>query len=462
MKLQPAPIASSSTGPSWLFEYLVVACFGVVAWWPLLLERPPVADDYFNGSLFTHGLVDYWRHYGIWRIAGHAPPFLVGPKADRCLAFATHLCVTLLLLSVLRKLVASRPIALATASVFAALPFGFQALTWNSALSFALSTAFCLGALLCVLRPIDDLRTGFRAGLFSGLLAFASLSSNEATLLVIPWVAALPIILSLSQRGGAARCVTAALVLAAEAGWIALHLATKTEAFHKNPSFHTPALVSGLFHQVEQLTYFVKLAHLSPWLSPFAWVSAGLAIVLALIARGKLASVEASRSNPLKHFYMALLPIAAVAIYAIGGGFSTDSRKAYVLWPFLLLMAAHFLSATGVKAQRIAASLMLLCCPILVLSAHATARAWADTASLFNIAFEQIRAGQIEAPLRFEWQPNIYAAWPDFDRLCGFRMDAPWVINSAAGPQRSRQDGKVSAMLWNPDVRQWQVEALEP
>ena len=439
-----------------------------LAWWPLLIERPVVADDFFNGALVSEGLAAYWHKYGIWRILGHPIPFLLReaiPFADRVLAFITHLATLILFHLSLRRLVVPRPINLAASLFLAVVPFGFQALTWNSALPFALSTAFCLGAFLVLLRPIDHSARAVAAGVSSGALGFLSLSANEATILLIPWLALYPVLRfrAGNDRTAAIRSncwpalLTALIIMAFEVAWVVLHLATKGGGFHKNPAFHAPAILSGLFRQYGQATYLTHLPKLGEWLPTASWCSAlgacGLTVLLLRSAK------PSDRRGPhwIEALYFAILPIAAVAIYALGGGFSTDSRKAYVIWPFLLITGAFFLRAMPSRIQFTALAVAALGCPIFLLATHATTRIWSQTGTLFESAYRKIRDENIAGPYQFTWQPNVYAVWPDFDTVCGFRFDTPWVVETAAGGRPERTDATFATLSFNWDRMTWDV-----
>lgn len=256
-----------------------------LAWWPLLIERPLVADDFYNGGLVANGLSAYWHKFGIWRIIGHPLPFILRdaiPCADRVLAFTIHIVSVLLFNMILRHLLVQRPINLAASIILAVMPFGFQALVWNSALTFALSTAFCLGLFLLLLRPIDNISSALTAGIVGGTLGFLSISANEATMLIIAWLALYPVMRSLFgdiQAGTRRTSVwpalwTGLLVMAFQVTWVILHFATKGVGFHKNPLFHAPAIVSGLFRQYIQATYVVHLQKLGDWLPAASYLSA--------------------------------------------------------------------------------------------------------------------------------------------------------------------------------------------
>ena len=444
--------------------------FGVVvlAWWPLLIGRPLVADDFFNGPLVGEGFAAYWHKYGIWRSIGHPLPFLLReavPFGDGLLAIATHLATLILFHLSLRRLLVSRPVNLAASFVLAAMPFGFQALTWDSALSFALSTAFCLGAFFVVLRPIDRPARAVALGVSGGALGFLSLCANEATMLLIPWIALCPVVRSRlgNDRTAADRSscwpalLTALIVLAFEVTWLGLHLATKGAGFHKNPSFHAAAIVSGLFRQSHQVTYLVHLPKLGEWLPATAWWSALAVCGLMVLTLRSVKPSEPRRPNWPEAFLFAILPIAAVAIYALGGGFSTDARKAYVIWPFLLIAAAFFLQSMPSRIQFTALAIAAMCCPVFLLSTHATTRIWSQTGTLFESAYHKIRDENIAGPYQFAWQPDIYAIWPGFETVCGFRFDTPWVVETAVGERPQRPDATSATLIYNRDRMTWEI-----
>jgi hypothetical protein len=440
-----------------------------LAWWPLLIERPVVADDFFNGAIVGEGLGTYWHKYGIWRILGHPIPFLLReaiPFADRALAFATHLVTLLLFHLSLRRLVIPRPINLAGSLLLAVIPFGFQALTWNSALTFALSTVFCLGAFLVLLRPVENFARAIAIGVCGGALGFLSLSANEATILLLPWLALYPVMrvrrgndhAAASRTSWRPALLTTLIILAFEVAWVGLHLATKGDGFHKNPAFHAAAIVSGLFRQTSQATYLTHLPKLGEWLPAASWWSALGACGVMVLLLLKVKPSESRRPQWIAGLYFAILPIMAVAIYALGGGFSTDSRKAYVIWPFLLITAAFFLQAVPSRIQAAALVVAVMFCPVFLLATHATTRIWSQTGTLFESAYRKIRDENMAGPYQFAWQPDVYAVWPGFDTVCGFRFDTPWVVETAAGVRPQRTDSMPATLTFNRGRMIWDVQ----
>jgi hypothetical protein len=226
--------------------------------------------------------------------------------------------------------------------------------------------------------------------------------------------------------------------------------------FHKNSLFHAPAIVSGLFRQYIQATYVVHLQKLGDWLPAASYLSAlGVCVFLiALILRSKKYSIVRPHYW-LESLYFAVLPIMAVAIYALGGGFSMDSRKAYVIWPFLMIAIAFFLQRMPSRIQTATLVLAVLLCPAFLLATHATTRIWSQTGTLFEAAHDKIRSEKIAGPYQFDWQPNAYAVWPDFEALCGFRFDTPWVVDIAVGLP-IKTNATPTKLTFNRDLMIWE------
>jgi hypothetical protein len=471
---------------------LLILVVAVFAWWPLLLDRPPVGDDYFFGAYFLHGssvgqgLIDYWRDYGIWRIFGQPLPFILRetiPFSDRILPILIHSGALILFYLILRRLETPKRIRIATSLVFAAMPFGFEALTWISACSFALSAMFCLGAFLVITRPIADDVQALWNGMLGGVLGFLSIGSTEATLLVIPWIALYPLFRCFVRNEGGVglgRCfrtglISALIMVAFEALWVGLHLATKANpgqsghgvALQKHPHFYAPALISGVFRQYEQGTYFVHLPILVHWLTALSWWSAFGSFLIAIALSVARTPNVRTRFHWLLYLYFGVLVFTVPAVYAIGGGFGVDSRKAYVIWPFLLLSGAFFLGSFPARVQQIAVAVAVLSCPILVLSSHAVTRIWTQSANLINAAAKTISDEDVKGPYRLEWEPNPYTMWPEFERLCGFRFDCKWAVQSVTGRFREEDykdlfaaplpaEQVATVLVWNPTRERWE------
>ena len=153
----------------------------------------------------------------------------------------------------------------------------------------------------------------------------------------------------------------------------------------------------------------------------------------------------------------AVLPIAAVAVYALGGGFSLDARKAYSIWAFLLIAGTWFMMAAPVRAQRAALWMALALCPILVLCSQATTRVWQQTAGIFEQADNLIVEQGLEGPYQFHWQPDAYAAWPDFELLSGFRFDTPWLLTYAVGESAMVEGPPHTTLTWQPAEGTWKI-----
>jgi hypothetical protein len=261
-----------------------------------------------------------------------------------------------------------------------------------------------------------------------------------------------------------------------EGAWVALHLATRGSWFMKRVAFNPRSMVSGLFYQYKQVTYFVHLPRLGPWMTAGAWLSAvaagGVVVLLWRAARGTRAedgpngpngppapaSIESTVSlRSVQSIAFAVLPIAAVAVYALGGGFSLDARKAYSIWAFLLIAGAWFMAGAPARAQRAALWAAIALCPVLVLCSQATTRVWQQTAGIFEQADDLIVAQGLEGPYRFQWQPDAYAAWPDFELLSGFRFDTPWLLTYAVGESAIMEGPPQTTLTWQPAEGAWKI-----
>jgi hypothetical protein len=388
------------------------------------------------------------------------------PHGDRALALLTHLGAVALFYALLRRLIGSEPLQLAAALVFATMPFGFQAFTWNSALTFALSTIWTLAALFVTLRPVETLGAGARVGLAAGLLSFLALSANEASLVLVAWLALYQVARGGFGKEARARWVIAGMIVLFEGAWVVLHLATRGSWFMKRVAFNPASIVSGLFYQYRQVTYFIHLPRLGPWLTQAAWLSAaaaGLALIpLWRAARGTAGgpaepAARASIWSNTSTAAFAVLPVAAVAVYALGGGFSLDARKAYSIWACLLIAGAWFMMAARARAQRAALWVALALCPLLVLCSQATTRVWQQTAGIFEQADNLIVAQELEGPYRFHWEPDAYAAWPDFELLSGFRFDTPWLLTYAVGESAILEGPPHTTLTWQPAEGAWKI-----
>ena len=440
----------------------------LAAWLPICRPYLRVADDFhFATWLLTGGVPLYFHEHGVWRILGHEignSVTLVHPLLPGVLSIATHAAGATFFLLAARRVTGSQGMALLLALLFAVYPWGDTALLWACEYTYLLSTTFFLAVLCGVLRafPIAP----FWNLVLCILCATVSLLSHEAlffALLVSGGFAFLDRApLPLRQRlplaaAPAAGCCIWAILYHIFPGRIPL------EHVRLNPR----TLLSGIYYQYTNLEVF------EPWRSGstralmfygwgvWQWVAAAVLLCALLPALRRAAGVEGRR--PERDYrlllFLCVLLVGAVAIYAIGGGFSLDSRKKYPIIPALLLLG-------GYGAEQIFPWIRVRALALLAVALCGIATTWLQLglwryeterlALLVDFLSTQPRP----AAVRVQWDSRIQAAWPHANQFWGAPVE-PWVLANALelralqGPPAPKA-APVAAVRFDPVGFRWQ------
>jgi hypothetical protein len=349
-------------------EALVLFLLTLAAWWPSISKYHLLADDWvYIRALQTKGFLGFWTSYaaefGPWRIVGHTIAFGLGASGGYVPALAfllLHWVNACLLRRILALGGVDRQWALIWAGLFAAIPFGAQAGLWASAITYVMAFTFFL--LLCLVlfdTGKVSLASGNRAWLALGL-SLLSLYSNECLMFSIAAIALVKMLSPSTPRRLAISVAGVAPIAA-----IALFAAGQLVYGQRAPNgIHLRALISPFVNQWSALHFFRVwtwsglLTYVEPpTLALFVIGSFIAAYFLWLAAAQPNKKADQEDHKPILSprelaLTVAFSLVSSGTIYALGGGYSLDSRKRYVIWGFIIAQLAALQRFPGVPSGR--------------------------------------------------------------------------------------------------------------
>jgi len=438
-----ATLTSAKNKPFTAWTFLLLAT--LAAWFPICRPYLRMADDFhFAGWLLTGGPMVYFHEDGIWRMLGHElanGATLINPVLQGVLALCTHCVATLLLFVALRRLLVSEFLPLVLALVFAVFPWGGTALLWASGYTYVLGTALFLAA-ICVLLRAFPLKNSVAVALCIACSAL-SLFAHEALFFAL-LISGGFVLLREDASNGKGRLALAAAPVAGCFIWWSLYKVfpgrMPTEHIKLNPR----TLLSGVYYQYTNLWIF------EPWKSQstrsllffdWSWWQFGIGIVLVCaVAFAIRKAITPSRHEPRPGntdnrmlVFLLLLVVATVAIYAIGGGFSLDSRKKYPIVPVALMFAGYCIDRFSKKGHP-HPHLRTIILPTLVLVGIATTwlqiGLWRYEAVRLDRLVNFLSTQPDPALVQVQWDSRIQAAWPHADQYWG-ALPEGWVLADA-------------------------------
>jgi len=460
---------------------IIVLLFAVViAWYPLLNTYWPVNDDY---TWMDVGIgMDHFHNSGVWRIVGNSLATLSitdEPVSHGLLAILTHSCLTVLFYLVCQQLFSLSLLSFNLALIGGIFPWGYQAMTWAAAYTYMIATAFFWANLLTLIKfgPKKNKQKGVFIASF--VFSLLSLLSNECLIfaLVISgsyiwFLPNKPSITTVKNRFKMLYSGWAPLIAAC--CYLALYILRKP-VINKQVSLNPASVISVYYHQYSNLDVF------QPWLDPttreflfysvsfqdiFVLIFLFILLILGLWTILKSSDRNDSNTKPTIQLlgYIILLLLGASAIYALGGGYSLDTRKKYALIPLLLLLTGwlwcYFLrQRIKISTKRIFGMTLL----VIVLGVSTTwlnVNIWSYEAMRYNRLADFLRKKQFPENIRIEWVPDLYSAWPTMSRSWGFRLDEQWVLNMAVkfrggAPVDVVTDNDAKTVRFDPSSNGW-------
>jgi hypothetical protein len=401
-------------------------------------------DFHFAGWLLTGGLGIYFHEDGVWRMLGHElgnGATLASPVLHGVLALCTHCVASLLLFAALRRLLVSELLPLVLALAFAVFPWGGTALMWACEYTYLLGTTFFLAA-ICVLLRVFPLKDSVAVAACVACSAL-SLFAHEALFFALLISGGL-VLLREDASNGKQRFALAAAPIVGCFIWWSLYKIFPGRMPPEHIKLNPRTLLSGVYYQYTNLWIF------EPWKSSstrgllffdWAWWQfwLGLLLICAVaftLRKALLPSRPGSRpanTNDRILAFLLLFMVATVAIYAIGGGFSLDSRKKYPIVPVVLMFAGYCIDRFSRKSHP-NARLWAIIVPVIVAVGVATTwlqiGLWRYEAVRLDSLVNFLSAQPDPAVVQVQWDSRIQAAWPHANQYWGAPPEG-WVLADA-------------------------------
>ncbi len=466
----------------------------LLAWLPLLRDYIPVADDYvYTAILKSKGLVGYFQTFGIFRIIGHSLAILSTitiyyPALYGTLVVATHVVAVCLFFRVCQLVLQTTFISFILSLLLAIFPWGYQAMALASCYSYVLATAVFLANLIILINFSSQERKQNFAFFISYCLTWLSLMSNECLIFVLAISGC--IVWTNKKLFGFAEVRRTFIKF--YSGWAPLlgvfsytvfyylifHFVTTAHPV-KTLRWNSESIFSVYFYQWSNVHIF------QPWLNPIArkfifygWnptmlVVAGCVLVfftvcLFLLMKNVSSNEGALLGKPNKTvlFYIIALLIGASLVYAIGGGYSLDTRKKYPLIPLLLLLFGWVwrnFSESKLKICRNNLFLLSILCAIGISTTWLNIGVWRYAIIRHNTLIDFLVANSIAGNIRVEWDPDLDNAWLKKNPVWRYSWDSEdWVLNAALSykggqPVHIRQTIDSKLVWFDPIFSRWKL-----
>ncbi|MBD2654456.1 hypothetical protein H6G45_13385 [Synechocystis sp. FACHB-383] len=278
---------------------------------------------------------------------------------------------------------------------------------------------------------------------------------NEVNLFTLPLIVAYSIYLKFSRK------VFHYLlsVISGQIAFLFIHLLYKPDSFHKSVSINPKSALSGILYQYQQVEYIKALPNLYPWIRSLSYLISVIVFITMAVIIIKNYRLSEGKPKSVEIVFFAFLPIFATGIYSLSGGFSLDSRKAYVIWAFLLISFFFFVQLTPQFLQKIVVIFVLAVSPFLVLSTQSVVNATVETTTLLDKAYVFIKdRNELQSPFTFKWHPSIYDSWPNYSKFTGFRLDDYQAVRAAVGDRRKHHNGHTTNLVYDQDRNFWYLQ----
>ena len=467
--------------------YILITISVFLAWLPLLGCYIPVMDDYNTSSiLLPGGLGDYFHIHGMWRIIGHtiaASAIQVHPLFYNTLAVFTHLIVICLFFAVCKRLIGNITTATILSLLMASFPWGYQAIVWASAYPYVLATGIFLANVLVLTRVSGKRSDQAVAFIASYLLTVLALLIQES--LTFAFMVSGLIVWLTNDRRNLTRLIRG--VADRFSGWgpalgvlsyIGLYEMFKTAQMTKPlPDFNAISILSTYYFQWSNIYVFQPLfepATRQLTFDSWTWIRilagillSGLLIVTIFMMLVNKEVEETETNRFLKHRqvlgYIVLLLLGASFVYAVGGGYSLDSRKKYQLVPLMLLLMGWCWSRFGpVRIGRKGVGVLTGVMAFGIITTWLMVGIWKYEVARTDALAEFLSDMGISGKIHVMWNPDLYRLWPAMESTWGFRLDDQNYLNNAlnkkgGGRVTVTDDPDAITVRYEMEERQWRI-----
>ncbi len=474
---------------SWMV-YAILFCFAMAAYLPTAWHYRLFADDLVLFK-FVHGnYMGFFHAQGVWRILGLQVSAILkhlSPTFDTVITIFVHALNCLMLYRTLRLLQVSGKTALALALVCASFPGYHEAIAWSDI--YVWSTC-CFMLLLSLLLKCNA--AGALAGGVFFVCVLVSLIGNIICEQLAFAYAALPILLlGFNWDGSRAAFFNAIRRIAPSFGavlgaiiYVLLFQLTSTSDSIKKPHFNFGSVLSTYYYQhVNIYAYEVWLyGPLRKLLYP--QLGAAILLVSASFAVAGLAAAgclflwgtppaPAKQMSPTPNKWICSTGLLALLsgvsfVYAVGGGYSLDSRKRYSVVIMLvfcfgsMLPLFRTLQRGWIQACLIGGLLLLAVFDVPTTWLLTAARNWQIERN--TILVTQVERGEIPDHTFVEAysQPGV-----DWTRLrtmwAGFDDPGSFFINGYDSTILMAQNRESASHLavWREDKQLWVIQPLQ-
>lgn len=318
-----------------------------------------------------------------------------------------HIAGSCLLTWLFLKVFNNKGAALFLGALFLVHPLNTEVVTWVSARKDVLSTPLFLGAAIAYLYGLDTGKRGFH---------LAALALFLFSLLAKYMTVSLPaLLLTLELLRGNKICKAMALRLAPFVGIAALF--TVLAAIGKQTGLGLPAIEIALMAGKTTLWYLrsfifpAQLRILYPQETPIAWTAEFLVPWAAVIAIGTGCWLMRKRASAVclgfAFFFIALAPTFAAAL-KYGVYFAADH---YAYLPMIGLLLALGWALQRVDMRTTAMRLTVFGCVLLLtelgVTAHAQAKMWLSSETVFTRVLEQHPCSIVALNNRAAWRAQV-------------------------------------------------------
>lgn len=470
-----------------LFVLLLVFVVSLAANSALLGPYYFHTDDYYQ---FDKTIEQWFAARGIWRLVGTLfPSWLVAHGIYGITAISAHAIGGYFFFLVAQRALGSVIYALFLTMMMMAFPWGYQALVWASAASYALASCLFWAIVWALLSFHTHGRQAYALAAGLVVASFLGLLVHEALFFALCAAGLVVFTRPDAWRHWRSAAVVSIAPLIGALLWGLIYELTKPEV----PVFsvghiNLPSALSSLFYQYRSLGVFEVWtneslrSHTLSTMEPTAVILTLLALcavpllVGATLRGSHISNQEAEHEakhrdvNPIAFLIcMIVLCVGAGSIYALAGGYSLDSRKRYIIMPLLIMTAGTVMWLTGSLqrprsfAPRGSSVALSAICVVGCVTSLSLTSLWKNEMKRLDMLADLIMQHRIFGDLRVDLNPNLNTIWPASVAEWGF--DAGRALNETLQGRGYEQvlltPLSTQRVTWAKDEQRWLYSSAE-